>query len=167
MRLLSAGLVASFLCVLPSLALAEERVEPVRFETQWYGWQPLVADTAALGLATQGGVNLILPAVGSYVVAAPVIHLVHGRVGAALGSLAVRIAMPVMFGQWLDRDCRGQEQCGPEAVGGLVLGMAVAVMIDATALSWESKPVKPRSTAVMPTAAVTKEGLSLGLAGVF
>lgn len=171
MRVLRVGLVASLLCLLPSVARAEDRAAPVETEPHWYGWQPLVADASALTLtwaAVRATGDAGVPVFTSYFIAAPVVHLAHKQWGAAAGSLALRLIVPITTAVILQRDCSDYEGCELQsAATGFMVGMGVASLIDAFALSWEPKPTRSRSSALVPTAAVSKTGVTFGLTGVF
>ncbi len=127
---------------------APEAHEPRR---HWYGWQVMTADLAAASIFVTGivivrhspTVPLVLGA-AVFVAAPPAIHFAHGRVGAGLGSLGLRLALPTAFG------LLGRTSCNPgdpgdsyRACQGVnevlygILGMVVASTIDAAALSTE------------------------------
>jgi hypothetical protein len=113
-------------------------------ESRWYGWQTLGADLGAgLALGVHGGL-----AVGVYALGGPTVHAAHGRWGAAAGSAALRITLPFLFaivgnnfpGCHEARSDSDTNTCAANALGGAILGLASAVLIDALALSWEEVP---------------------------
>ncbi|MEP7052274.1 MAG: hypothetical protein ABJB12_18050 [Pseudomonadota bacterium] len=135
----------------PTQPTAAPFVQP--WTERWYGWQVLIADASSFGLVTLGvaGTNqsygqsntarsLVLVGSGGYFLAAPIIHLSHHRVGAAVGSLAMRVVLPVFAGavgasaQTCPRP--GAEDwgnCGLEgAVEGVIVGAILASVVDAT-----------------------------------
>jgi len=113
----------------------------------WYGWQTLLVDLAA-GAAVAGGANSFyssgvgvgIAALGilTYVVGPPIVHAAHHEGGRALGSLGLRIGVPLAgaglgsaaddgganFGNWSG------------ALAGVLTGMIAASVIDAGALAW-------------------------------
>lgn len=103
---------------------------------------------------TDAGGRLSMLGVAGYVVGAPIVHLAHGRVGAAAASLGLRTALPLagmMAGFKLgpnDLACSGAASPDGEgghggscegsitgAIGGLLLGTVAAVTIDAKYLT--------------------------------
>jgi hypothetical protein len=116
---------------------------------RWYGWQPLLTDGLSLSivpvLAASTGQDSGGPVVGfavaSYLLAAPIVHLAHGRAGIAAASLGLRLGLPtagfflgaVAAPRSIDGRCCGIESA---AIGTLV-GVIAASAIDAAALSWD------------------------------
>jgi len=113
----------------------------VEFKTHWYGWQIMLIDAAALGVVATdlalGERASPVPGIlglGAYALGGPIVHLVHQRPPAALGSLGLRLALPVVgaligaTAENCNRRCTGG---GPTLVGGVV-GAVFAVGIDAT-----------------------------------
>lgn len=146
--------------------------------TRWYGWQTLAADGAALLLlgtavdATSEG-PLILSGV-TYLFAAPVIHAVHGRSGAAFGSLALRMGAPIAGAAIGASQCNGGEgeelRCIEPVVFGAMAGIAAAIALDAALLARETVTESPLSVSevrVVPSITPTGGGVSAGLSGVF
>jgi hypothetical protein len=162
---------------------------PVRDTKQtgrvWYGWQTLAADAASVGVvalaaATADGDAALAVGLGSYVLGAPIVHAANGRIGAAMGSASLRLALPVIaFSVSMSSgDCDGVDDgrepssCGPERAVGPVLGaLATATLVDALLLSWKAPPAKEPERAhhvsVRPSIALTRESRSLVLAGTF
>lgn len=133
---------------------ASEEVDP-ETQTQWYGWQTLSLDAAAVLLAfgASGGTALSEAAplmgatsLGTYALGAPITHLAHDNPGRAIGSLLLRGGLPIAFGAAGVgiEDCPdGGDFCGLSGAlyGGLV-GALTAVVVDATLLSYEEVPVE-------------------------
>jgi len=125
---------------------------------QWYGWQSLSADGAALLLLIAAGASsdqkghtsdvLGYGALGLYLVGGPVTHFARGNTGRGLGSLALRAGLPIVSGAVGSRmeDCSGDNDydlCGlPGAILGGVVGIATAITLDATLLSYDEAPVR-------------------------
>ena len=110
----------------------------------WYGWQILVTDSASVAVFTAGAsasrTSLLVLGLAGYLAAAPIVHLAHGRPGAAVGSLAIRVLLPILgvaAGAAIDGgQCR--ELCIPlGAVVGFGLGAVVASAIDIVLLANE------------------------------
>lgn len=154
----------------PSLSGALPDEGPVR-----YGGQIVLADLAGLlgaivvGTTTDNaGLGL-----GMYLLAAPAVHLAHGKPGTAAGSLLLHIGAPIA-GAFLglalgSTACTGGDFdfCG---VGGLLLGglagMAGATTIDAVGLA--RKTPDSRSASLVPIVNVARSGsTTIGIGGRF
>jgi hypothetical protein len=102
---------------------------------------------------------------GGYLLAPPIIHLAHGRPLVALGSLGMRVALPIGGLYVADAACADHdyERCGDELAAGIGIGMLAAMAIDAAALSWETpEPAGTISIAPHPLpggAALTAQGI--------
>jgi hypothetical protein len=146
---------------------------------EWYGYQNLAADGAAFALAMAAGSTenreagnaLGWLSFGTYVLASPIIHGLHGGgVGRSLASGAMRLGLPVLgavIGGSM-ASCDGREGCwddlGGIALGGLI-GIGTAIVIDDLALSVEEHHVeRPMWT---PTVAPSAGGMTFGVAGTF
>ncbi len=127
----------------PPLPTPEER-ESALPRTHWYGWQTLLADGASVSLLCSPYTAIV--GIAGFVVASPVIHGVHGRAGAAVGSAALRLVMPVggaLMG--LEVASKLTSPNSPNALGdvimgglaGAFLGVLGASAIDAALLGWE------------------------------
>jgi hypothetical protein len=140
--------------------------KPAREEKEWYGWQTLLADVAAAGLMAGGEIShttsIFDVGYGTFLLAPPVVHVVHGNAGPAFGSVGLRLVGPwicaflgivggafVLAGQSGDNGNSsttdtifgiGKGWSTPIAVGfdiGLVGGYALAVGIDAFLIAYE------------------------------
>jgi len=125
---------------------------------RWYGWQLLSGDGTALLLLIAAGASsdqkshisdvLGYSALGAYLVGGPVIHVAHRNPGRALGSLALRAGLPILFGALGStlENCSGDNDydlCGlPGAIFGGGLGIATAITLDAGLLSYDQVPVR-------------------------
>jgi hypothetical protein len=153
---------------LPQPITSEQPVDSVLLMTEeqppmvhsWYGWQTLIADgTAALlgavavpfaGEFEQVAGAVGVAAVGTYVLAAPVVHFVHGNVGRGFGSLALRATLPVVFGfvgGKAESCSEGQWFCGlAGAAVGATIGVVSAAIIDGAVLAHETVPARSKDT---------------------
>ena len=155
-----------------------------------YRSQVIAADVASLGLAVLGPVVApeapTLSAIGvtGYFVAAPIVHLVHGRGAAAAESFALRIVLPAVgayAGYRLgpdDTSCvqspgvdgRAPEgDCGDHgSIVGLLIGIAAggatAIYVDAKYLSHYETARAPTWTAGLQP---TSGGMSVSVRGAF
>ncbi|EYF03518.1 hypothetical protein [Chondromyces apiculatus] len=135
----------------------------VRTEEQWYGWQTTIGLGTAYSLA---GVGLFVdafedyrgwfvgPAFGIYALTGPIVHLAHGRGGAAAGSLGLNLGVPLSAGflgagiYCLIDDCNGSYRGLAAVVAGIVFGtagMVAANVIDVAVLSFEEVEVSAGS----------------------
>ena len=171
----------------PAAAEASQKTE-----SQWYGYQTLGVDGLALGvgaLAPSSGAGFATAAITTYLVGAPVIHLVHGSPGKALGDLAIRAGAPIagaciggVIGILAARSNDGVARLEGMEVGGaygLVAGVGLAVALDAIVLARrdaaparESAAAAPpartaQSARIMPTVAPTSGGATAGVVGAF
>jgi hypothetical protein len=157
--------------------LATPDVSPaVERTTHSYGWQVVAADAAGiLGTigcmsAADSGICLV-----PYMIAAPAVHLSHGRPLHALGSVGVRLAFPIagamVAAQFVD--CRGSSDlfCGLDALAlGMLVGTVSASIFDALVLSTEERtvPTSPsRLSFLSPSVSAGRNGASFGLRGSF
>lgn len=116
---------------------------------RWYGWQILTADVAIVGLviAATSGDGEPEPAANIlgllYPTASPFIHLAHDQSGKALGSLGLRLALPLLGGligfAAHECDLLGPGPCRAADVGA-VAGVLAATAIDSAWLAWEPVP---------------------------
>jgi hypothetical protein len=121
-----------------------------RSTRRWYGWQTLTADGvsltvvpvlgAAIGKQDDGG-RIALATAASYVLVPGIIHLVHGRPGAAAGSVGLRVALPIggaLLGYAAGSGGHDGEDAAGLALVGFVLGGMGASALDAAVLSRET-----------------------------
>jgi hypothetical protein len=172
-------------------ATTEAMPEPSTVEHH-YGSETLTADAISAGVMVAG---LFLPStkgvvgslgLGGYVLAAPAIHIAHGNPGRALGSLGLRLGMPVGLGAdgvyvgvaLVGKECNGIQCFGGFVVGailgglGFLSGMVGASVLDGAVLARERVPRSPVRTPalnVSPYVVPSQQGSSFGLnaAGAF
>jgi hypothetical protein len=156
--------------------------------THWYGYQTLALDGLALFLfvpATSAGgpsgsqLGLGAVALTVYGLGPPIVHLAHGRVGAAFGDLAMRLAAPTalaflggVIGNAMAPSCveSDADRCPyiPDSavygflIGG-ALGIAGSVVLDATFLAREPVaqdpgPTTPPPVGIIPVMTISPEG---------
>jgi hypothetical protein len=153
-------------------------------ERVWYGWEPLVADAAAMvsygaGLAVHGKA-LSDAGLGLYGAASPTIHVLHDHAGKAVASFFLRVGAPLALGVagYALAPSRGDgllasPSDGPPAAAqiGVAVGMLAAIAIDDALLAREeiSSPAgAPRDALVVrPTAAPVRDGGIVGVVGSF
>jgi hypothetical protein len=130
------------------LESAPERSEPA---TRWYGWQIVPIDAVALSvivaelaLGERATPAPGILALGAYALGGPVVHLAHGRSSTALGSVALRLALPAigaLVGSSLE-NCENDSCTGgvPTVYGGLA-GAVPAMVLDSALLARAPLPV--------------------------
>jgi hypothetical protein len=155
-------------------------VAPVReTEEHWYGWQVLAADAAGiLGTAACVSFSNADACIIPYFIAAPTVHLPHGRPLNALASVGARLAFPIagaiVGAQFANcPEQRGElDFCGlGEIAVGLLVGTVVASVFDMAVLSTETRE-RPAATPsrlpfLSPSVSAGPNGTSFGLRGSF
>jgi hypothetical protein len=167
------------------------RNAPLQESEAWYGWQTLALDAAGFGLGLSLAQRATLTpdtsripeaplalALGMYAVglAAPVVHLFHGRWLTALADLGLRWLMPPM---WillgLAHSCAssGVASCAETGLSyGFLAGSLTMAMVDAAFLSWKPLPAgaarsEEDSLTVVPSFQAGPRGATFGLGGLF
>lgn len=148
---------------------------------EWYGWQTLTVDGAALLLATlglaasagdqgSGGDGTLTLATGLFLLGGPVVHFAHENVTQGFASLGLRVATPVLFalvGYGVQKSSCGGNLCG---LGGLVyggaLGILVAIGVDAAVLAREDVPDR-QSALPRLRLALDRDGAGVTASGSF
>lgn len=128
-------------------------------ETRWYGWQTLISDGVAIVTTP------LLPPLGVsiYALGGPIVHVVHLRGLAVLGSLGIRIVAPVsgvLVGLQAANGCDGF-LCELEgAAWGALIGVGVAVAIDAAFIAREEVSVtKEKKVTFVPILTPARVGV--------
>lgn len=147
-------------------------------EEHWYGWQVLAADAAGiLGTAACVSFSNADACIIPYFIAAPTVHLTHGRPMNALASAGARLAFPIagaMVGAQF-ANCSAQSDqflCGlSEMALGILIGTVVASAFDMAVLSTETRE-RPAATPsrlsfLSPSVSAGPNGTSFGLRGSF
>jgi hypothetical protein len=138
---------------LPLTVVDKEKPET---KTRWYGWQTLLLDVTSAGIGLGGGAagSSALGAIGGvgYVFAPPILHAFHGRPWMTLLDLGMRLGLPIIGAVIGNATCGSSSSssdsgfgCVGPLVGGFFVGIGVAVVLDAAALSWETVPVTKSS----------------------
>jgi hypothetical protein len=139
--------------------LAEKAPSP---RSSWYGYQTFSADATAAALTlvafqTNSGAAS-WGAIGVYLLGAPAVHAAHGRPLAVVGSLGLRIGVPLLVSALgaATADCStrvvNDDNCtfGPSIVG-LGVGIVMAAIIDSAAIAWSRpSPAVPDRPAPSP-----------------
>jgi hypothetical protein len=152
----------------------------------WYGYQTLAVDGVAVALAILGERNnsdgVMLTGGGLYLLGAPAVHGLHRRTPAMLGSLGLRIFLPVIVSAvaGATADCRVQvvndENCDfGERLVGAGIGLGAAMLLDAALLAWETGTVattkgrmpSPPSRTLSLSPVLSRGGAGLALGGLF
>lgn len=167
----SLGLLLALL-VAPAVAHAETKEAP-QTETRWYGWQPLGVDAATITTVSlvNNGTAWYL-GVGTYLLTGPVAHAIHGNWNAAIMSLPARAVVPFAVGlAGVKVSCIGHtpgamdDSCAERGLlGGVLVGAVAMSALEAGLFSYEKVEPQPQIT---PTASITSNGATFGLAGVF
>jgi hypothetical protein len=153
--------------------------EPPETPQRWYGGWILAAD--GLALVSTAAISSADDSLGPKLWAAawlldgPVVHVAHARPGAAVGSLALRVGLPIAGGalgylvetggrpdrsEWFDG-------LGGALIGGLV-GIVAAETVDTAALAWKSERAPAHgTTAIRAGVAPMRGGAALSLGGAF
>jgi len=120
---------------------------------------------AAAG-AEQTSEVLVYTALGGYVIAAPAIHFAHGNPGRAMGSLGIRVGLPLVLGgaTYEASACSG-EFCAVGAVFFGTLGALGAMAIDAAVFAYE--PASGDARRLAPVIALNPGMTYFGARGAF
>jgi hypothetical protein len=129
---------------LPSDASAPRR--------KWYGWETLLVDGAWVfggivflygnhnsGLGNTSG-ELYVPIVADYFLGPPIVHLAHGHVDKAFGSLGLRLCGPLLMVAGAGSLYGGGGGSGNSGAGLLIVGVLMipaAIAIDAAVIARE------------------------------
>lgn len=169
-------------------------VEQPATKRDWYGWQVLLVDGASVLVMIGGGVaksSAVVATGGLVYLGGPAVaHFAHGNVGRGLGSIGLRTGAPFVGG--LLGLAVGAASCstdrascaGVGAAFGFFGGYLAAIAVDAGVLAFDDvQPSKPgqsgaraaaprvakpaRPITVLPSAAITPQGGSVGLVGSF
>lgn len=144
--------------------------EKAREPRRWYGAPILVADGVAYGgLALAINVErtngIALPSsIGTFLLAGPIIHAVHGRWGRMGLSVGARALFPVGGVLLGATGCTAGSDCSGSLATGAIVGMLAATIVDAAVLAYEPVSEMP---AVQPLVSLGRDQLLLGAGGTF
>jgi hypothetical protein len=163
-----------FVAVTSGTALAQptstnvEALPAAPTESEWYGWQILLADGATFGMAvaTKKG-ELALGWIGT----GAAVHGAHKHYGRSVASMGLRVALPIIgasLGASNAQGCTG-DLCdvGPALAGGLI-GMGAAEIVDLVMATDEHEVAPLQSSKTWtPVASVRHSGATFGIAARF
>lgn len=143
----------------------------------WYGWQTLIADAVALGVASAADPRngrregLLYTGAVLYVLGGPFVHFMQEEPGKALGSAGLRIGAPLagalaLGGPGFANSREPDETANYGAILGFSLGIAAAVATDAAALARKAPP-NSRVPRVQVAPFATRDALGVDLTGSF
>jgi hypothetical protein len=175
------------------IAAAPAPTTTLSTQREWYGWQTLLVDGATLGAIpleigasssfanTPSASYLLFTSLGGYALGAPIIHAAHGHwkrgaadFGLRAGAVALGSAIGAAAGG-APSSCDGRvagclDQGGGGLVAGAAIGAAVASLIDASFLTWDSHPKESGPSSPLtwsPTAGAMRGGGVAGVSGSF
>jgi hypothetical protein len=168
----------------PPPDLTEPPPTPRRaLQRKWYGWQILIVDGTTVGVVAASSLlrgkpwtDLSFPTVVAlYLVGPPVVHVVHGRVGVAIGDVFLRggLALAGAFVGDLIGVANTCSGCfvdqAPYLFLGLSVGIGSAVALDAALLAYDppKRKASPAGMRWTPVVARVPGGITAGLAGAF
>lgn len=162
----------------PKLQGARSTAPPSKPKSRWYGWQTLSSDLASIWLVLVPSVSdklqaAVVAGVAGYCLSSPVIHLAHGSVPRALGSVGMRLGA-LGSGVFLMYLAIATQDDGSEpdpSTGTLIAiysaALATPIVIDATLLAYEPVEEPAQSVRVAPALGFDRHGARLGVGGVF
>ena len=148
-------------------------------EESSYRWQVIASDavavTAAVFALRKESEDLATVGLVAYGLGAPMVHAGNGHGRRALGSLALRVGLPLLGGYLGAKlspppvcaqgaDLGGDCTSGDTIAKGIVVGAIAAMAIDAWVVA---KPERKPSRTWSPNAAATSGGVSVGVSGSF
>lgn len=133
---------------------------------KWYGWQTIVVDCVAIGALFP----FFFPGVALYGLGSPIVHWIHGNVGAGLISATLRLGGgATLVGGGAMASSSGGSAAGAGGAIFIVTGivaLATAPVLDAAVFGYD-EPEPEKSVRLVPTFAVTPAGATAGVAGTF
>jgi len=154
-------------------------------ETSSYRWQLVAADAAAVGslaLALRDGNrgnDWGTLGLATYALGPPIVHAANGHGGRALGSLTLRVGLP-LIGGLVGASLDAPPSCAPNVQGndsfcdgsfpgnglakGLALGAVAAMALDTWLLA---RPERRPARGWSPNASALRGGASFGVSGAF
>jgi len=154
-------------------------------ERTWYGWQLVIADGASVAALFSPVPSFAVP---THLLAPPLVHAANGEGRGAWLSLGLRSGIPLaglglgFLSAHLGTCNEASDSChGSWILGGLLVGMAAAAIIDDTLLAWKDtkdpdspsysaalrRPGKDPGVSVGVGVIPYRSGAGLGMAGRF
>jgi hypothetical protein len=125
----------------------------------------------AFGSAAAESEGLAFGSLGAYVIGPPIVHVMHGRPLRGLGSLGLRVGLPILgafAAVGLAQPCGGDFGCIGEAALGTAIGFTGAIAIDAAVLAYEERPTpSTQALSATPFAYVDGQRALFGVGGAF
>ncbi len=151
-------------------------------ETHWYGWQMLALDAASLTALVLAPnlddedlyAGVTTAALGAFVLGPAIIHGQHGHMNRAVGSVALRVGLPLAGGFIGNATCDEAEHedelfgCLGSMFAGAMLGSITAMFLDDFVLGMETRAVPARAPRFqLGLAPRSDSGMTLSLGGSF
>lgn len=165
---------AALVVLLSSAAALADEPPP---EHRWYGSRVIIADALSTSVAVAGVMmrSEVVAKVGvaGYLVAPPLIHAAHENGLEAVGSLAIRAALPIAGARVGLEMCNtgdgSTDDCTGHVMLGLVAGAGVAMILDAALLArGEVRPARRREASWAVSAGPRVDGgWTVALGGAF
>jgi hypothetical protein len=153
----------------PSFETTPEVTGPAPTRRVWYGWQTLsVLGGAALVGAAWREPQAILFGAAAVTLGGPMVHWSHDHVGRGFTSLGLNVGLGLV-GLGIGATA-GQNNDLGGAVAGVGVGLAVALIIDVAALSYDEAPATTARRGgpwLAPDLRVARGGAVVGLSGAF
>ncbi len=148
----------------PARAEPSEPTDAAPIHASYAPWV-LASDGLALGLLSgaylanesRAEPTLATSATWTFRLGAPLVHLAHGHPVRALGSLAMRIVLPLVGG-YLQQQLEGHDGLG------IGLGVVAATILDAALANRDDRPI---ARGFVPTAMASGHHVGIGVAGWF
>jgi hypothetical protein len=142
----------------------------------WYGWQPLLLDTAAVTLSLsainsqRSAQTLLIVSLFPWTLGGPAMHFLHGRPSTAALSFIMRLISPVLIGYGLFGIAADNSRLQALLLGGLTV--IVTAVIDDLFVSWapvHPARMKPATASLQwaPFAGEVRHAPVVGLTGAF
>lgn len=139
-------------------------------EHEWYGWQNLMVSipgfvVAMIGIAAQS--SLVAYAGASlYAIGPTAVHWSHGNFDYGFASLGMTVGAPAIttIGALYVGvvGTGGDGDFGKVALGGVILGAAIAISVDAGVFAWVTEEIE-----VVPTVQMSGDVSTIGFGGRF
>jgi hypothetical protein len=147
-------------------------------ETESYRWQIALVDAGSVTLLLTGKSPAVSIAAFSYLLGGPIIHAAHDKAGRMLGSLALRLTLPLAGAFGLAALAAHNSSCTPQdddcdsgalfgAIFGFGLGALAAMVVDTAVMARPLEVHRTTGIAWAPRLDVTSQHVNLGVVGRF